>query len=96
MAKMVPGVLAAFQHIDAACDAITVANGNEVANFDIHDTNGSAIAGSGLTGNANLHDLAVTNGTGVAISLTDVATTSAGRRRSSRASRTRSWTGWCR
>jgi hypothetical protein len=58
-------------------DAITVANGNEVANFDIHDTNGSAIAGSGLTGNANLHDLAVTNGTGAAISLTDVATTSA-------------------
>ena len=41
------------------------------------DINGKAISGTGLTGNANLHDLKVTGGTDFAISLVDIATTSA-------------------
>jgi hypothetical protein len=62
---------------DAADDAVILAaSGNEVANFDFTGGN-SAIVGTGLTGNANLHDLGVTNTAEFAISLTDTATTSA-------------------
>jgi ActD protein len=36
MAKMVPGVLAAFQHIDAACDAITALRAQGRDNFTVY------------------------------------------------------------
>jgi hypothetical protein len=36
MAKMVPGVLAAFQHIDAACDAITALRGQGRRNITVY------------------------------------------------------------
>jgi hypothetical protein len=57
-------------------DAVTLANANEVANFDFKDINGKAISGTGLSGNANLHDFTVTNGTDFAVAFADVATTS--------------------
>ncbi|HEX2473982.1 MAG TPA: hypothetical protein VHK01_04520, partial [Lacipirellulaceae bacterium] len=61
---------------DAVDDAVTLAaTGNEVANFDFEGGN-SAIVGTGLTGNANLHDLGVTDTAEFALSLTDTATTS--------------------
>jgi hypothetical protein len=60
---------------DAVGAAISLADANEVANFDI-DGGTNAIAGTGLTGNANLHDLGVTDTAEFAISLTDTATTS--------------------
>jgi hypothetical protein len=57
-------------------DAVTLADNNEVANFDFEDITGSAIAGTDLTGNANIHDIDVQDGGDFAISLTNVATTS--------------------
>ena len=69
--------LARPQVVGSTSDAIQLANGNEVANFDFQDINGDAISGTGLSGNSNLHDLNVTGGTGFAVSLTDVASTSA-------------------
>jgi hypothetical protein len=60
---------------DAVGDAVTLADNNEVANFDF-DGGDSAILGTGLTGNANLHDLGVTDTAEFALSLTDTATTS--------------------
>lgn len=60
----------------SVADAVVLANANEVTNFDFKDINGKAISGTGLTGNANLHDFTVTNGTGFAISLADIASTS--------------------
>jgi hypothetical protein len=59
---------------DPADDAVTLADNNEVANFDFNGGN-SAIFATGLTGNANLHDLQVTNPAEFAISLADITTT---------------------
>jgi hypothetical protein len=50
--------LARPQIIDALGDAVTLANNNEVANFDFIGGD-SAVAGANLTGTANIHDLSI-------------------------------------
>jgi hypothetical protein len=44
--------------VDALGDAITLANDNEVANFDV-DGGSSAVVGMNLTGTSNVHDLSI-------------------------------------
>jgi hypothetical protein len=61
--------------LDAIGAAVTIADVNEVANFDI-DGGANAILGTDLTGNANIHDISATDTTDFAISLMNVATTS--------------------
>lgn len=62
--------------LNALGDVVQMANDTEFANFDIEDAGGSAAIGTGLTGNANIHDLAVTGGGDFAVSMTGNATTS--------------------
>jgi hypothetical protein len=57
--------------LDAMGAAVTLANTNEVANFDI-DGGANAILGSGITGNTNIHDILATDQTNFAILLSNV------------------------
>ena len=58
--------------VDAIGDAITVANNNEVANFDI-DGGDSAVVGMNFTGTANVHDLSIVDALADAIAFDTVA-----------------------
>jgi hypothetical protein len=58
--------------VDALGDAITLANNNEVANFDV-DGGDSAVAGANLTGRSNIHDLSILDTLADAIAFDTVA-----------------------
>ncbi len=58
--------------VDAVGDAITLANSNEVANFDIEGGD-SAVAGMNITENTNIHDLSITDTLMDAIELNTVS-----------------------
>jgi hypothetical protein len=56
--------------VDALGDAITLADNNEVADFDINGGVRAIVAGTSGAGDPDLHDLAISDTTGDAIALT--------------------------
>ena len=57
-------------------DAVTLANSNEVSGFTINNSGGAAIAGNGISGTANINNVAINGGaTGINIQNSSAAVT---------------------